>query len=81
MPVVVMRSYLFQEGVGEGLYTEFERTEVGRLVQALHLLGHERLVNWLALGIGGIHCGAERKHSSARARTRRRGAAAPWKTP
>ena len=56
--------YLFQEGVGEGLYPELEGSEVGRLVQALHLLGHERLMNRLALGISGIHCGAQRTRDS-----------------
>ena len=51
---------------------ELEGTEVGGLVQALHLLSHERLMDRLALGIGSIDCGAEGACSSAGARTRRR---------
>ena len=60
-----MRSYLFQEGVGEGLYSELEGPEVGRLIQTLHLLRHERLMDWLTLGIGSIHCGAQSARGSA----------------
>ena len=60
-------SHLFQEGVGERLDAELEGAEVGGLVQALHLLGHERLVDRLALGVRGVHCGARVTASSARA--------------
>ena len=56
---ITLRSYLFQEGVGESLNPELEGSEVGRLIQALHLLRHERLMDRLTLGIRSIHCGAQ----------------------
>lgn len=46
---------LFQESGGERLDAELERSEVGRLVQALHFLGHKRLVNLIALSVLRIH--------------------------
>ena len=52
-------SYLFQEGIRKGLYPELEGTEVGRLVQALHLFGHECLVDWFALRVRRVHYGAK----------------------
>ena len=50
------RTYLFQERIREGLYPELEWTEIRRLVEALHLLSHERLVYGLAFRVGGVNC-------------------------
>ena len=60
-----MPGELIQECVGKRLDAELERHEVWRLVQALHLLGHERLMDRLALGIGRLHCGAQSTRISA----------------
>ena len=46
---------LFIEAVGERLYAKLERPELAALVQALHLLGHERLMDQFAFGISRIH--------------------------
>ena len=49
-----MDANLFKKGVRERLDAELEWTEVRRLVEALHLLGHEGLVDGLTLRIRGI---------------------------
>lgn len=42
------------ESVGEGLDPELERSEVPRLVQSLHLFGHQRLMDVLPFAIGDV---------------------------
>ena len=48
-------THLLEEGVGEGLNPELERSEIWRLVKSLHLFGHQGLVDRLAFGIRGVH--------------------------
>jgi hypothetical protein len=48
-------THFLEEGVGEGLNPELERSEIRRLVESLHLFSHEGLVNRFALGICGVH--------------------------
>lgn len=47
-----MRTNSLSEGVREGLDPELEGSEIPGLVETLHLLGHERLVNLLSLSVG-----------------------------
>ena len=56
MDVWMARTYLFQERICEGLYPELEWSEIRRLVEALHLLSHERLMDELALRVLSVHC-------------------------
>lgn len=49
-------AYPFGEGVGEGLDAELERPEVPALVEPGHLLGHECLVQLLALRVRDVDC-------------------------
>ena len=51
---VASRRELLGEGGSEGLDPKLERSEIVRLVEALHLLRHKRLVYRLALGVGGV---------------------------
>lgn len=51
---------LLAECGSEGLDAELEGAEVGALVELLHLLGHERLVDRLALRVGSVDCEEEK---------------------
>lgn len=50
-----LSTYLLQKRVCERLDSEFEWSEIGRLIQSLHFLSHQRLVDRFPLGIGRVH--------------------------
>lgn len=64
--VEALGNELLAESSGESLDAELERSIVGALIQLLHFLGHQRLVNRFALGVGGVHWEDEVSVTSSR---------------